>query len=118
VTGDGDRSVLVTSCRARLWEGPKLGLAAGFEGLDNDHAPAAARTSVPRLVFVSTRGVIALAARRGWVGCAEEPAGQCDIGGSAGIGEEAIMADAVNALGRTWIRKRRTNSSASSVISL
>src|ERR1700748_1753042 len=98
------------ACQSRAtepdcWEGPKLGLAAGFEGLDNDHAPAAARTSVPRLVFVSTRGVIALAARRGWVGCAEEPAGQCDIGGSAGIGEEAIMADAVNALGRTWIRK-------------
>jgi hypothetical protein len=82
------------------WEGPKLGLAAGFEGLDNDHAPAAARTSVPRLVFVSTRGVIAVAARRGWVGCAEEPAGQCDIGGSAGIGEEAIMADAVEPVGQ------------------
>src|SRR5580692_718766 len=82
------------------WEGPKLGLAAGFEGLDNDHAPAAARTSVPRLVFVSTRGVIAVAARRGWVGCAEEPAGQCDIGGSVGIGEEAIVTDAMEPVGQ------------------
>ena len=33
--------------------GPKVGLAAGFEGLDYDHAPAAARTSVPLFVFVT-----------------------------------------------------------------
>ena len=70
-----------------------------MEGLDDDHTPAAARTSFPLLVFVSTRGVIAFAARWGWVGCAEELAGQCDIGSPVGIGEEAIVADAVEPVG-------------------
>src|SRR3984893_341870 len=82
------------------WDERKLGLAAGFKGLDDDHTPAAARTSVPLFVFVSTRGVISVAARRGWVGKAEEPAGQCDIGGPVGIGEEAIVADAVEPVGQ------------------
>ena len=87
------------------WDGPKLGLAAGFKGLDDDHAPAAARASVPLLDFVSTRGVIALAARWGWVGCAEEPAGQSDIGGPVGIGEETIVADAVEPVGQDMDQK-------------
>src|SRR5580700_7578019 len=76
------------------WEGPKLGLAAGFEGLDNDHAPAAARTRVPRLVFVSTRGVIALAARRAGSGAPRSRRANAILA-AAGIGEEAIVADAV-----------------------
>src|SRR6185437_5585767 len=87
------------------WGGPKLGLAAGFKDLDDDHTPAAARASVPLFVFVSTRGAIALAARWGWVGCAEEPAGQCDIGGPVGIGEEAIVADAVEPVGQDMDQK-------------
>ena len=86
-------------------DGPQLGLAAGFKGLDDDHTPAAARTSVPLLVFVSTRGVIALAARAGWVGCAEEPAGQCDIAGPVGIGEEPVVTDAVEPVGQYMDQK-------------
>ena len=38
---------------------------------------------------------VALAARRSWVGYAEKPAGQCDIAGPIGIGEEAVMSNAV-----------------------
>src|SRR5215468_391004 len=87
------------------WGGPKPGLAAGFKGLDDDHAPATARASVPLVVFVSTRGVITLAARRGWVGCAEEPAGQCDIGGPVGIGKEAIVTDAMEPVGQDMNQK-------------
>ena len=37
-------------------------LAAGFEGLDDDHTPAAARTSVPLVVFVTIFGVVAVGA--------------------------------------------------------
>src|SRR5215813_3201811 len=98
--GDGDRDVLVTSCRARLLRWAKAGLAAGFKGLDDDHAPATARTSVPLLVFVSTCGVITLAARRGWVGYAEQTAGQCDIVCPIAIGEEAVVPDAVETVGQ------------------
>ena len=40
-------------------------------------------------------GIVALAARRGWVGYAEKPAGPCDIAGPIGIGEEAVVSNAV-----------------------
>ena len=51
-------------------------------------------------MLVSTPGAIALAARWGWVECTEEPAGQCDVGGPVGIGEETIVADAVEPVGQ------------------
>src|SRR6516165_2491038 len=86
--GDGDRGVMVMRCRAARWDGALPRLAAGSKGLDDDHTPAAARTSVPLVVFVTSFGIVALAARRGWVGYAEKPAGQCDIAGPIGIGEE------------------------------
>src|SRR5437870_7475145 len=85
---------------ADCWTGPQLRLAAGFEGLDNDHTPAAAGTSAPLFAFVTTIGAAALAARRGWLGYAEELAGHCDIGGAVGIGEEAVMTDAVEPVGQ------------------
>ena len=72
-------------------------LAPGFEGLDDDHAPAAARTNVPLAVLVRIFDAGAVSARRRRVGCAEEPAGQCNIGGAVGVGEEAIVTDAVSA---------------------
>jgi hypothetical protein len=43
---------------------------------------------------VTIFGAVALAARRAWVGYAEQPAGQCDIACPIAIGEEAIVADA------------------------
>src|SRR6202040_2242925 len=82
------------------WDGPKLGLAAGFKDLDGDHTPAAARTSVPLFVVVTTFSAIARIGRRGWLGYAEELAGHCDIGGPVGIGEEAVMTDAVEPVGQ------------------
>jgi len=82
------------------WDRPQPRLAAGFKGLDNDHTPAAARTSVPLVVFVTIFGAVALAARRSWVGYAEKPAGQCDIVGPIGIGEEAVVTDAMEPVGQ------------------
>src|SRR5260370_42545965 len=76
------------------------GWAGGSKGLDDDHAPAAARTSVPLVIFVTIFGIVALAARRGWVGYAEKPAGQCDIAGPIGIGEEAVVSNAVETVGQ------------------
>ena len=74
------------------WNGPQPRLAAGFKGLDDDHTPAAARTSVPLTVFVRIFG--AVPARRGR-GYAEELTNQCDIAGPVGIGEEPVVTDAV-----------------------
>ena len=59
-------------------------------------------------------GIVALAARRGWVGYAEKPAGQCDIAGPIGIGEEAVVSNAVETVGQDVDQKAST----SSVISL
>ena len=49
---------------------------------------------------MTTVGASALAARRGWVGYAEKPAGKCDIAGPIGIGEEAVVPDAVEPVGQ------------------
>src|SRR6516162_3691810 len=80
-------------------DGPEAGLAAGFEGLDDDHPPAAARASIPVFVVATIFGVIARPARRSWVGYGEEPAGQCNVVGPVGIGEEAVVTDAMKSVG-------------------
>ena len=41
-----------------------------------------------------------------------------DVVGASGVGEEAVVADAMEAAGRHVIRKRRMNSSMASVITL
>ena len=56
----------------------------------------------------------AVSARRRRVGCAEEPAGQCNIGGAVGVGEEAIVTDAVKSVGQDVDQK----AADASVISL
>src|SRR5262250_2558296 len=80
-------------------DGPEAGLAAGIEGLDDDH-PAAARASIPVFVVATIFGVIARPARRSWVGYGEEAAGQCNVVGPVGIGEEAVVTDAMKSVGQ------------------
>src|SRR5262249_57199935 len=79
-------------------DGPEGGLAAGFEGLDDDHPPAAARASIPVFVVATIFGVIARPARRSWVGYGEEPAGQRHVVCPGGIGEEAVVTDAMKSV--------------------
>ena len=75
-------------------------LAAGFEGLDDDHTPAAARTSVPLAAFVKIFGAVAVRAGRRRVGYTEEPAGQCNVVRPVGVGEKAVVTDAVKSVGQ------------------
>ena len=75
-------------------------MATGFKGLEDDHPPAAARTSVPLFVLVTIFGVFAPGARRGRVGYAEEPAGQYDVVDPVGVGEETVVVDAVEPVGQ------------------
>src|SRR5215467_5073061 len=103
-TGRAMRAV-TTGCCSRGIEpdredGPEAGLAAGIEGLDDDHPPAAARASIPVFVVATIFGVIARPARRSWVGYGEEPAGQCNVVGPVGIGEEAVVTDAMISVGQ------------------
>ena len=101
-TGRAMRAV-TTGCCSRGIEpdredGREAGLAAGSEGLDDDHPPAAARASIPVFVVATIFGVIARPARRrSWVRYGEEPAGQCNVVGPVGIGEEAVVTDVVSA---------------------
>lgn len=46
----------------------------------------------------------------------QQPAAQVEPGGAMAVGEEAVMADAVEASGNVCRRKRRMNSWASSVM--
>src|ERR1700739_681046 len=62
--------------------------------------PAAARTSIPVLVYATIFGGVGLPARRGRVGYAEEAAGQCNNVRPGGIGEKAVVSDAVKAVGQ------------------
>src|SRR5215467_861578 len=67
------------------WNGPQSRLAAGSEGFDDDHAPAAARTNIPLFVFGITVGAIGVSAPASWVWCAEQPASQCNVVGPVAI---------------------------------
>src|SRR5499427_7531275 len=101
-TGRAMRAV-TTGCCSRGIEpdredGREAGLAAGFEGLDDDHPRAAARASLPVFVVATIFGVIARPARRSWVGYGEEPAGQCNVVGPVGIGEDAVVSNAVETI--------------------
>src|SRR6516162_1774645 len=80
--------------------GPQPRLVAGFEGLDGDHPPAAARTSVPLAAFVKIFGAVAVRAGRRRVGYTEEPAGQCNVVRPVGIGKKAVVTDAVKSVGQ------------------
>ena len=51
-------------------------------------------------MFVTTVRAIAVSARESWVWYAEESTGQCDIGGSVGVGEEAVVSNAVETVGQ------------------
>jgi hypothetical protein len=80
--------------------GTMFRVAAGREGLDDDHAAAAAAAGTRRHVgFVRGCGLGRLgllrAGRHG-----EQLARSRDIGGAIAIGEQSVMADAVQALGQ------------------
>src|SRR5271167_2413011 len=87
---------------------------AALEVLDDDHAAAAAWTAIDRWLVniggISTGGLIL------WH--REQLASASDVVGTRGFGEQAVMADAVEAFGSTWMRKRRMNSSMARVIAL
>src|SRR5215472_18187216 len=63
---------------------------------------SARRSKGKHSVFVVATifGVIARRARRSWVGYGEEPAGQCNVVAPVGIGEEAVVTDAMKSVGQ------------------
>ena len=63
-------------------------------------------------------GAVGVTGRILWRRCVEQLTRSRDVLGAPAVGEETVVADAVETVGRTWIRKRRMNSSASIVISL
>ena len=77
----------------------RRGLVAGFEDLDDDHASAAGRTYelvLPRLI--GDLGSFDIG-RRPVVLSSEKAACESDIVGTVAIGEQAVMANAVEAFG-------------------
>ena len=88
------------------------GRRAAREDLDDDHATAATRTGW-LVVIGGCIGWLIVAVWRG-----EQLAGTCDVIGAEVFGEQAVMADAWKPRGRTWMRKRRMNSSVASVMTL
>jgi hypothetical protein len=73
---------------------------AAREGLDDDHAAAATWTC--RLIVIRSIGIGRFALRL-WP--SEQFAGARDVVGAGGLGQQAVVADAVEALGclyRSW----------------
>ena len=89
-------------------------LAAGLEGLDDDHAAAAAGARVGKRL---RRRRIDLDRLLG-CGCCptQELARPRDRLGAIAAGEQAVVPDAMEAMGSTWMRNRRMNSPTSRVI--
>ena len=95
-----------------------------LERLDDQHARAAMRAQM--VVLLRERRVLA-GSIIGWVLLRRRELGRSDQLASAGellgargtpIGEQAVMPDAVEALGSTCMRKRRMNSPGSIVMVL
>jgi len=63
-------------------------------------------------------GAVGITGRFLWYRHVKQPACSGDVFRAPAIGEEAVVTDPVEPSGRTWIRKRRMNSLASSVMSL
>src|SRR5260221_5840320 len=86
---DGMRAV------ARAWV---CGLLPALEGLDGDHAAAAAGARMLRCLWLFWLGVGSLDGidRDEWH--CEQLTGACNVAGSGGIVEQAVMADAVEPL--------------------
>ena len=77
---------------------------AALEDLDDDHATAAAwaRAREGRLVAIMMIGIGSLALG---LLATEQLAGAIDVVGAGGLGEQAVVADAVQALGQArWLR--------------
>ena len=76
------------------------GRGAAFEELDDDHVSAAAWTRAReggRVVAITVIGIGSLALG---LLATEQLAGACDVVGAGGLGEQAVVADAVQALGQ------------------
>jgi hypothetical protein len=83
-------------------------LAASCEGLDDDHAAAAAATWTRQHAgSVGCGGLERLGRfRAGRYG--KQLARPCDVGGAIAVGEQSVMADAVQALGQ-YVRQKAAN---------
>ena len=73
---------------------------AGLEGLDCDHAAAAAWTDALRSVRLVPSGLLVIGVLLLWRRRGEQLAGQCDIGGAVAVGEKAEVSNAVEAPGQ------------------
>src|SRR5215471_19347264 len=75
-------------------------LAAAFENLDDDHAAAAAGARAGQDArLVRSSGLLLFMFNDGR-GSTEQLACACDVGGTIAAGEQAVMADAVEAFGQ------------------
>jgi hypothetical protein len=89
-------------------------LAAGIEGVDDEHASAAARARLGEHLRRRRIDLDRLFGNRS--GQTQEFARSRDRLGAVRAGEQAVVADAMEALGSTRLRNRRMNSRTSSVI--
>src|ERR1700693_289334 len=94
--------------------------AARREGLDDQHASAATRGGIRRVVFCCNAvGWQLPHCRRRWRGRSDQLAGVRQfLGLGATARQQAVVADAVKAFGKTWSMKRRMNSPGASVMVL
>src|SRR3990170_4740047 len=76
-----------------------LWLVAAREGLDDDHAPAAARAWLCQRGWLIGLGRCVGLGRHGWR-YGEQRAGARDICDATAIGEQPVMPDAMQALGQ------------------
>ena len=83
-------------------------LAAPCKGLDDDHAAAAAPARTGQHAGSVGRGGLEPLGlfRAGRYG--KQLARPCDVGGAIAVGEQSVMADAVQALGQ-YVRQKAAN---------
>src|ERR1700730_10991985 len=95
--GRGDQTVTITSCQSGWVLLGDIVAWSAREGLDDNHTPATAGARMRERLLLGAAGV---AVRDLWRRGVEQPTCARDILGASAIGEEAVVANAVETAGQ------------------
>jgi hypothetical protein len=87
----------IMSCRSGLEPSGDIAACTAFEGLEDDHAAAAAGAEMRECLRLTVAGAVGITRLILWCWHVEQLPRSCDVVGASGIGEETVMTDAMEA---------------------
>src|SRR6516164_6566761 len=89
-----------------MWSrGARSRRAPAREDLNDDHPATAARTEMREWLWLTVTGSVSVTGGILWWRHIEQPTRSCEILGAIGVGEEAVVADAMEPAGQDMDQK-------------